>query len=452
MKSSLNLILLFLVFFNYSRAQITEVPLGGFVSNATGSMSYNVGEISNELVQSSSHSGKFGVIQLVEWNQRERLSGSLKYANLAQTPMTNSSLNFTRGNQIYYTANTGGSGNIDLMGVNRGTYNLQFNTNKPWGGVNATDAILINNHFTSINILGGINLKAADVNASGTITSADALQVMQRFVNQRSSFVSGNFVLDDNFFNVIEGIGTANMESRVLSFGDVNGSYVPNTALREEWTDFDLISETVSLGDEVNEIPIFVMSESVPSAVSLSIMLPEGVFVEGVRTSNVLNATSLVFGQEGNNVRVAWYDLSNTRLSNSSVLCYLRVRGARDGEWKVGSATEFADKSGNVQSGINLGLPKLTIPKSALTAYIYPNPSLNKQYLHVSGMRSTVTASLYDFSGKLVKSYPSFLVDLSDVKFDLEVENLSSGSYNLRLESKDSDENLFVKLLKLVRN
>lgn len=128
------------------------------------------------------------------------------------------------------------------------SYSLRLVTTKFWGGVNTTDALLVQRHFSGIALLNTrLKIRAADTNNSGTITAVDALQISQRTSSIIGSFLSGNFASDIidgndgvpasnlpvsvNWFIPDNLVGTSSqgwsMSVRVLCIGDVNSSYVP---------------------------------------------------------------------------------------------------------------------------------------------------------------------------------------------------------------------------------
>ncbi len=187
-----------------------------------------------------------------------QISGSFKYDNTAGTPMTNSKI------YLYTTAsaglpigarvkevNTDGNGNyiMDIsfvsfaynpaLGVNQfngplpsGEYYMVGSTNKPWGGVTATDALVINRSIVGAAPLAGLRLKAADVNISQTVTSVDALLVARRNNGGISAFAAGNWAYNTQSFVWDTNNPTPiNINLKALCVGDTNGSYQPNTAL-----------------------------------------------------------------------------------------------------------------------------------------------------------------------------------------------------------------------------
>jgi len=92
--------------------------------------------------------------------------------------------------------------------------------------------LLINRHFSNLTPLLGLNLQAADVNASQAVNATDALICSRRFSNIISSFGSGDWLWMPMMLQVQSGIQYPNLVMKGITFGDVNGSYVPNTAQR----------------------------------------------------------------------------------------------------------------------------------------------------------------------------------------------------------------------------
>jgi len=160
------------------------------------------------------------------------LGGQVRYLNSGQTPMTNTTLQLWQGQQLRYTAAVQSTGEFDIPQTDPGLYTLSIQTSKPWGGVNATDALLVSRHFTNLLVLTGLNYKAADVNGSGLLNSTDALNISRRFAVITSNFSVGDWALAVDTIS-LGGSGTRDTLSLgVLCYGDVNGSYFPSLNLR----------------------------------------------------------------------------------------------------------------------------------------------------------------------------------------------------------------------------
>ncbi len=123
------------------------------------------------------------------------ISGNITYLNSALTPMSNTPVQLLQGSTVVATTTTNAIGNYTFSSVYAGSYVVKAAPNKPWGGGNSNDALLILKHFAVNPPLTGLYLKAADVNASGVVNSSDALLVAQRFVTLITSFPAGDWYL-----------------------------------------------------------------------------------------------------------------------------------------------------------------------------------------------------------------------------------------------------------------
>ena len=165
----------------------------------------------------------------VLWSQilpSNRLSGDLRYDHAVSTPLAGVPvvLKTMLGNTVA-SDTTDSSGAYSLSGFANGTYILDALPEGNWGGVNATDALQINRHFTSLLTLSPLRQMAADVNANQAINSADALLVNRRITGLTTAFGAGNWVSDRPSLTAQ---GTPiQMNLRMLCVGDVNGSHAP---------------------------------------------------------------------------------------------------------------------------------------------------------------------------------------------------------------------------------
>ena len=156
------------------------------------------------------------------------VSGQVRYANNAQTPMSNTwviaydAVDHTMRDAVQTDAN----GQYFFNGAPQGNYILRASTTKPWGGVNATDALRIARHFTSLQPLTGIRLQAADVNANAVINSTDALQVAQRFTGLLNNPNYLRIYFDALLGGNLAGVSSVHMHSGASIDPDFSWQYV----------------------------------------------------------------------------------------------------------------------------------------------------------------------------------------------------------------------------------
>jgi hypothetical protein len=137
----------------------------------------------------------------------------------------NNTFNYLGLTPPYYQTMFFTSGSQPALGIlANGTYQITVSTDHPWGGVNATDALLILKHFTGMSLLSGLPLKVADVNADQYVNSVDALLVLKRFTGMISTFVTGDWLIEPKTVN-FTGSGPGPVHIPGLCFGDVNASY-----------------------------------------------------------------------------------------------------------------------------------------------------------------------------------------------------------------------------------
>jgi uncharacterized protein (TIGR02145 family) len=114
-------------------------------------------------------------------------------------------------------------GMYEMVGYPNGNYLLDASVNYSFGGVNSTDALWVSRYFTSVLSLPPLRIKAGDVNASGVTNSSDALIISRRVTNVILSFPAGEFVNSQP--SIVAQGNPVDVNLRVLSIGDVNGSY-----------------------------------------------------------------------------------------------------------------------------------------------------------------------------------------------------------------------------------
>ncbi|MFM7496551.1 MAG: hypothetical protein ACKO17_00230, partial [Bacteroidota bacterium] len=312
------------------------------------------------------------------------LRGVLRYQNTYLTPMAQVMLTLSSGNQAIDSVTTDGQGSFDFGIRPPGSYRLSFTNPRPWGGVNATDALGISRHFTNLQSLSGLRRKVADVNLTASVNSSDALLVSRRYSLIINDFSAGDFGYSMDTFSIGQG-DSVYLDLRSLCYGDVNGSYNPSVTARASWTRME------EDGDQTTHSGVYFLDLKAKrgmdlGAVSLNIRLPEGVQVVSVRSMSKVSDEAVVYKQQGRSLRLAWYHLMPWRLMKGDEVIRLELKGRAEGWLEMDETeSELANSDGVALSGLPLTTARLRLQssKAPLEASIFPNPTSNRSSLNL---------------------------------------------------------------------
>jgi len=157
------------------------------------------------------------------------ISGKIKYGDTTSTspPISDIIILLKNQNNITIASYISDStGYFEFRGLPSGTYYLEKQIGKPWGGGNSLDALMTVFQFIGTNNLTGINLLAADVNDDGVVNTVDALNIQQRFVGMITTFFAGDWIVENTKI-VISGNTHAATIIVTICVGDVDGSHIP---------------------------------------------------------------------------------------------------------------------------------------------------------------------------------------------------------------------------------
>lgn len=259
-----------------------------------------------------------------------QMSGSIKYGNTQQSPVASLDLyRLDYTDQIVETISSTASGNYSFNTVHNG-YHKFDGSNDDFGGVNSTDALLIMQHFTNLNPLNGLNLDAADVNASNTVNSTDALFAMKRFANLIDTFPAGSWCfLSDSIQNIRFYHDSINTDLTTLCYGDVNASFNPSPAakgLNENNIQLHLNTELWCEKGMELEIPISIQNHTELAAVSLAFDI-NCRNIEIVNIQSVLGENApLVWSVSNDQLFISWFKLEEVKVTPGDALFKLQVR------------------------------------------------------------------------------------------------------------------------------
>jgi hypothetical protein len=385
----------------------------------------------------------------VHFTTRVFVAGALTYANASSTAFTNSSVSLLKPGNPPASAATLSSSQFAFSPLDTGSYNLSVSTSKPWRGVNATDAILIINHYSNGIPLSGIRLTAADVDANSSVNSTDALQTLQRSVGIRSSFDAGNFIWSPNTLNIPLGSGNITLPVSVLATGDVNASYVPSLQLRQQWVGFlaaGSLSGLSQLGGGL--LPLAVNRSVLPVAVSLSLELPEGARLEGVEVPGHQGDFPVIFHQEGQLARIAWCNPNAVPLPADAVLCGLKISGGDPALIRWGSESEVADAQGVAYRGLIWRKPESITSPAQFETRLFPNPASGSSILDWTlSQPAELDVQVFDAQGCLVWHHSEEA--LSGRQGMSLPSDWSAGVYSVQIKAVLADGNVISRTIKL---
>lgn len=368
---------------------------------------------------------------------QNQVTGTFKYNNTAQTPMTNSTVQCKDANNIVLmTAATDATGSYTMSGMANGTYTVTGITNKPWGGVTATDALVINRSIVGAAPLVGLRLKAADVNGSNTTTSVDALLVARRANGSISTFAAGNWAYEAVPTTVAGGVTTRNIMA--ICVGDANGSYQPSTALRMDPKIFAVNQGVVSSSD-LTVVPVRIDRALALGAMQINMELPAGVRVQNVRSA--LRHGNFDFHQEGNELRVSWYHVDGAILAENDLLFSMELAGLsalNASDLRFGELSEVASPLAELYPLVGLRVPRVLGADQAVS--IFPNPTRDLSQLRLNlNASSEVSLRVLDARGRVVAAETRVL-DAGAQSMDIRTESWSGGQYQVEVTIMTGNE------------
>jgi hypothetical protein len=329
-------------------------------------------------------------------------------------------------------------GGLYELRLKEGTYQLEAFTDAPWYGANATDALVIARHATFYTNLTGPKLDAADVNLSSSVNATDALLVMRRFVGKVDSFAAGDWVVQSFVPQTFTSDKVLNID--LINTGDVDASNVPNKAA----PDYVRMSYAYSLlrsqGKEIS-IPVFLSQANDLGAMSLELLLPEG--ISGVRNITT-DLEGLVHQVHGQKLRIAWQNPLGRFIPETEPLfilhCTLKSEITQAQYLSLGRGNEFADPDGNVIKNVELITPGFGLRGDGPSlGRNYPDPfSESTQIPYYLPEDARIALSLHDVLGRQMSILYEGNAQAGNHLYTLDGRSLSPGVYfyQLRIEGE----------------
>ena len=375
-------------------------------------------------------------------------SGKLVYKNAAETYMGNVTATITEQSSgaTVQAVTSLADGTFSFANLFDGeNYSIAFNTaTKTSGGYNAADARHIQLHVIgspnpNFNPLTGINEDAGDVNADVATDAADGLLIKRRFLGLDNSFASGDWIFETVAFTV-SGSDITNQTVYALSYGDVNGTFTPNST--ENPTVFFVNGSNIQITDgQQLSIPLNVTDEVKVGAISLVMNYPSSAL--SIDNITLANGQNVLFNTINDELRIAWSALSTLDLTSGDVLLNLHVT-VNDAQSFINqpltlqASSDVANEMANSFNNFEIELPVFntfstntnSITEQILKVNNYPNPFNGTTMItYTLPTTSEVSITVTDALGRDIAQLINEKQQAGGQQVQFNAANLSDGVY-----------------------
>ncbi len=401
------------------------------------------------------------LVQVVQMN----VTGAVTY-NGGTVPVNGVTVTITRTDVTpsvitTLTTNTNGAYTTDPNKLSSGAYTFGFSKTggHPTVYTNAADALkaALYSIDTTAYPLTAIRKLAADVNNDGTVNSADALQIMLRYVGSVTSFAKGDWIFVPT--STGKTLTTADFVNNAVAIavGDVNGDAQAGGAYFAKANGTpSVVTEAapalkVSM-NEVFEVPVRVKAAASFGSMSLAFQYS----ADAATFIGVRGPEGMVSAANNGMVAVAWFNAENAmNLKENDAVVTLRFKptaSIKDFSLTLDPNSQMTDAKGTVLSGISLEVPAVdgSIPTAFAIGQNYPNPfnpSTTIQYdLPVAGH---VTMVVYNMLGQVVDRLVDDQQNPGTYKIRWDASRMSSGAYLYQI-TVDAGKQTFKEVRRMV--
>lgn len=371
------------------------------------------------------------------------LTGTLFYASSVPVGMKNSIIYLydLDGNLVTQT-NTDINGAYSFPGIPDGTYTIVPTTNLPWGGVNATDALLMELYFARVISLSGLRLEAADDFKSGYVNAMDALAAVRRYVGIDQVFSTRPDFYFENPKIVMTGGNSYTISIYGICYGDVDASYNVVAVAKSKPQVYLENTEVVNATEgDIIDIPVVMKDNASIGAISLSLGYPsESLEILGVTTP--ANKGTLLCNNQNGNIRISWFSSDPMSVENGQTILNIKARVISSSTIQFGQSGEgeFADAEGKVIPQASIAIPvikskygSLLQAMSASTFAIIPNPvETDTRISYTSATDQLATIHVINMLGQIVYNQ-SFQLTTGENNTTISMENQPKGLYFVEL-------------------
>jgi hypothetical protein len=373
-------------------------------------------------------------------NLRYAVHGTVSYDNFNKTAIGGSqAFLYDRDMNLLDSTATDNGGKYQFGGLKGGRYIVGAASAYPWGGVNATDALII--HRASVNMvnLDPVQEVVADVNSSSSITAADALLSLRRSLGLDNAFDAGDwhFIPDTILL-----IGDSLLDHKVfgLCIGDVNRSYQTSgfRLFRSIYPEYQGVLEVSS--DEFI-YPLYIKAPAHPGALSLTLRYPsDQVSVTGID----FKGDGLLYNDLGGELLIGWADLDGVGFHGDEMLVGIRMKRTNTLMTEtslqplLAEPSEIADTRAEVMYNTVIRMPEVQFREATPDRFAmisnYPNPSSDYTTFHYQlPVAGDVEIRLHNTLGELVAVFVIGDQQVGEHQHTIATTKLAAGVYHYTL-------------------
>lgn len=397
------------------------------------------------------------LVQVMQVN----VTGAVTY-NGGTVPVNGVSVTITGGiTPQVVTTNTNGAYTTDPNKLNSGLYTFSFTKTggHPTVYTNAADALkaaLYSVDPTTYPLSANAKL-AADVNNDGNVNSADALQIMLRYVGSVTSFAKGDWIFVPTATSKTLTNADFVNNAVAIAVGDVNSDAQPGGAYFAKADGKTSVVAEAGKPLRVNSSDMFEVPVRMKAAASFgSMSLAFQYSTESAEFVGVRGPEGMVSAANNGMVAVAWFNANKAmNLKENDAVVTLRFKptaNIKDFTLTLDPNSQVTDAQGTVLSGIGLEVPAVdgSLPTAFAIGQNYPNPfnpSTTIQYdLPVAGH---VTMVVYNMLGQVVDRLVDDQQNPGTYKIRWDASKMSSGVYMYHI-TVDAGKQTFKEVRRMV--
>ena len=414
---------------------------------STASLNVSPLATTNYMLGVTDSKGCYGSDEVVVTIYENTISGVVTYDNTAQSPLSNVNVYLNDDSKAVVASTiTNANGAYTFPPVPNGTYTITAATNKAWGGVNSTDALVIMQHFILIDTLEGLKLAGADVDATGYVNTTDAFNVARRFTQLINSFAAGDWLFEETEV-VLNEDNFVSVDFQGLCYGDVNGSHIPAAKATTTLSLTENGAVPFATGKEF-WLPVSVEQSVEAGALSLVLDVPAGIAVKDVKTA----FGDAISWSMSETLRISWYNTNAVNLSagDEFIRILVQVDPSFRGEasFGLGAESELAGAFAEVLEYTELSMPKIAagMISNELSLSNYPNPFRGSTTItYTLPEDGNASLKVYNILGEEVASLLNGYQSRGQYSIQFNAANLTPGIYQYRLELTGKQDAVITK-------